>query len=85
MDKSTAIDFLDALAWFENPFGELDFLLNKLEGDEREEYKKILGNIALSHFDLIMPIINQYPALDPDGEGKQLYIDMKLKYVKKDD
>ena len=84
MDKATAIKFLDALAWFEHPFGELELLLSKLEGDEREAYKKIIGQIALNHFDLIMPIINQYPDLDPDGKGKQAYANMKLKHVKKD-
>ena len=82
MDKSTAINFLEALAWFEAPFGKLDSLLNELEGEECNEYKKIIGTIALTHFDLIMPIINQYPELDPDAQGKEMYKNFKLKYEK---
>ena len=84
MDKSTAKKYLEALAWMENPFQELNDLLNNLEGDEREKYKEIVGVIAIGHFDLIMSIINQYPELDPDSEGKQIYSEMKHKYAKKD-
>ena len=84
MNKTTATEFLDALAWFESPFGKMDLLLNELEGTEREDYKEVLGKIALGHFDLIMPIIKQYPELDPDGEGKQMYLAMKEKYGRKE-
>ncbi len=52
-----------------------------LEGNEKEKYKKALGNILKSHFEMLMPIINKYPELDPDGEGAAYYNEMRNKYL----
>ncbi|MET0066216.1 MAG: hypothetical protein ABW076_07710 [Candidatus Thiodiazotropha sp.] len=80
MDISVAKKYIEALAWLEIPCGQLDTLLLELEGSEREKYKNALANIFQAHFEMLMPIINKHPVLDPDGEGAEFYHDMRNKY-----
>ncbi|MCG7990122.1 MAG: hypothetical protein JAY98_01140 [Candidatus Thiodiazotropha lotti] len=81
MDISIAKKYIEALAWLEVPCGQLDTLLLELDEKEREKYKEALGNILRGHFEILMPIINQYPELDPDGEGAEFYNAMRSKYI----
>ena len=80
MKKSTAEEFIEALAWSEAPFEKLDLLLLELEGAEKEKYKEVLGRIVGCHYELIAAIVNEHPELDPEGEGKILYQKLKRKH-----
>ena len=81
MDISIAKKYIEALAWLEIPCGQLDRLLLELEETEREKYKEALGNILRGHFEMLMPIINKFPELDPDGDGAEFYNEMRSKYL----
>jgi hypothetical protein len=81
MNLTTAKQLIEALAWLEAPCGALDTLLMELEGNEKEKYKSALGNILKSHFEMLMPIINKYPELDPDGKGAEYYNEVRNKYL----
>ncbi|MES9833541.1 MAG: hypothetical protein ABW139_20045 [Candidatus Thiodiazotropha sp. DIVDIV] len=81
MDILIAKKYIEALAWLEVPCGRLDTLLLELEENEREKFKNALGNILRGHFEMLMPIINKYPELDPDGDGEVFYNEMRSKYL----
>jgi hypothetical protein len=81
MDIATAKKYIEALAWLEAPCGQLDALISELEEDEKQKYKQALGTIFSSHFDMLMPIVNKYPGLDPDGAGSEFYNEMRKKYL----
>ena len=83
MNKDTARNFLEALAWSEAPFGKMDLLLQELDSEEKEKYRKILGDIVGCHSEFIIQIVNQYPELDPEGKGKAAYQNFKEKYEPK--
>jgi hypothetical protein len=82
MDLETAKKMLDALAWLDAPYNRLEQVYLELSEQEQKKYKPFLGQIALAHFDMMMPIIAQHSELDPDGVGKVFYESLKNKYLK---
>ncbi|MCG7899778.1 MAG: hypothetical protein JAY85_15150 [Candidatus Thiodiazotropha weberae] len=81
MDIVLARKYIEALAWLEIPCDHLNNLLLELDENEKEKYKKAVGEIFRGHFELLMPIINRFPELDPDGEGAEFYNAMRMKYL----
>lgn len=83
MNKIAAEKFIAALAWTEGAIGQLDSLLLELSQEEKEHYKKALGGLLFNHFEMIMPIINQYPELDPEGAGQDNYRTLRESFSSK--
>lgn len=81
MDRNAAEKLIDTLALFEVPCGRLDEFLSELDGTEREKYKELVGKLLHIHLSLMMPVINQFPDLDPDGTGKDEYERLQDKYA----
>ena len=81
MKRETAEKILEGLAWMEIPWARLDDSLSQIEDqDERSKTAAIVGDFLLPHFKLIRSIANQFPDLDPDGEGAESYKNLKAKY-----
>lgn len=54
MNKNTAREFIEALAWFEAPFGKIDLLLSQLEDEEKEFYIEKLGDFLHTHASIMI-------------------------------
>lgn len=82
MDRNAAEKLLEILALLEVPCGRLDGLLSDLNEDELEKYRSLVGDLLHVHFALVMPVIGQFPDLDPDGAGKESYQKLREKYAR---
>jgi hypothetical protein len=70
MDKETAIAMLSKIEVIGSHLNELGEITNRIsDDDEAKKFRKLIAKamIAVS-FDVAMPIIGQYPDLDPDKE-----------------
>jgi hypothetical protein len=73
MNKDLAKKIIEALACAEVPLQEIDTLISNIEEDERKKLIGIFGQLVSSHSELLAHIKKQFPELDPEGEGKDLY------------
>jgi hypothetical protein len=68
MDKETAAALIDSLVGLGNAFGDITQLTYRI-ADEAER-RRFRGGVAdvmhAINFELIMPLVRQYPELDPD-------------------
>jgi len=87
MNRATAEKLMEALAWMECSLDLFEEGCSQIN-DEREscEMRKAFAKVASDHFtELMVPIIKQYPDLDPDKFGKSWYQLIKKKYETKVD
>ena len=81
MDRRTAEEILDSLAWMELAIGKLGGTIKASEVEsERKELFNLTEPIISAHIDLIMRVAKEYPELDPDGKGEEFYHSLKVKY-----
>ena len=68
MDRDTAERIVKAIEDLTPGLNTLDVLSEQItDEEERREFRRKLGNIMiLTGFDLLMPIVKQFPDLDPD-------------------
>jgi len=83
MKKEIAQEILEALAQVETTVQKIDSIVSSMEGDEKEKFRRLLGQFAGNHFELVKNIKEQFPEFDPEGDGKDLYRAMKEKYDSK--
>ena len=77
MDIITAKGFMEALAWIEAPISKMDQHVWELGESERRKYLELTSNFMKCHFQLMMSVINNFPELDPDGDGEEEYNNLK--------
>ena len=81
MDRRTAEEILDSLAWMGLSIGKLTLSIKASEIEsERKKLFELMKPILSAHFDLIMHVVKEHPELDPDGEGEEFYHSLKVKY-----
>jgi hypothetical protein len=83
MKHSTARGMMEALAWMELPIAKFDIHLQEIEDEtERKNMANLFAELMGIHFvDLMIPIIKQYPELNPDKDGAEWYKSIKDKYT----
>jgi hypothetical protein len=74
MERETAEKLMAVLIDFEKPMNEAAALIETVSGNaEREELRRGLAEVITRTFtDLMVPIIRQYPELDPDKDSDWL-------------
>ena len=81
MDRRTAEEILDSLAWMDLAIGKLGVSIKASEVEsERKKLFELAKPIFSAHIDLIMCVAKEYPELDPDGKGEEFYHSLKVKY-----
>ncbi|MEZ0261783.1 MAG: hypothetical protein ACAH80_12290 [Alphaproteobacteria bacterium] len=67
MDRKIAEELVNAVRLFEEPTNVLNEITNKIvDEEERKKFRQYMAEIvALLTIDLLNPIINEYPDLDP--------------------
>ena len=83
MNKDLAMKITQALACAEVPLQEIDTLISNLEEDERNKLIGMFGQLVSGHSELLAHIKKQFPEIDPEGEGKDLYERAKNQYRSK--
>jgi hypothetical protein len=68
MQRELAGKLMDALLRLGPGFNEIDALVRKIEEpSERSQFlRKLAEGMHVMGYDLVMPIVRQYPDLDPD-------------------
>ena len=67
MEKAVASQVVDAILAVERELGVLSTLSNKIADDqERTTFRRNLAEIVALYTDMLMPVVHQYPDLDPD-------------------
>ena len=68
MKKATALQIIDRLAKMSLSMNEVMQAIEAIEDEaEKKEMRQAIGNlVGRSYTDLMMPILRQYPELDPD-------------------
>lgn len=66
MDRVLSENIIGLLLGFSNPINELTDLSDKLTLDEAKELRLHLGKIMIEIDEIMVPILHQYPDLDPD-------------------
>jgi hypothetical protein len=67
MERAVASRVVDAILAVERELGVLGTLSNKIADDqERTTFRRNLAEIIVLYTDMLMPVVHQYPDLDPD-------------------
>ena len=67
MERAVASRVVDAILAVERELGVLSTLSNKIADDqERTTFRRNLAEIIVLYTDMLMPVVHQYPDLDPD-------------------
>jgi hypothetical protein len=71
MKRDLAERLLKSIEGFNEPFVQLDALSHEIDdAEERMRFRRLIGEgMRAIAFDLVMPIVRQFPDLDPD-KGK---------------
>lgn len=69
MDRQLAAEVMDQLLAFSAPFNVLTEISLRLPVEEGQQMRRLLGSAMLDIIELMRPIIQEYPDLDPDKES----------------
>ena len=80
MEKTLALQIMDAIQAAETQVNTLESLLEKIvDNDERQAFRRHLADVMIGYIDIQMAIVRQYPDLDPDRKPAQKGIDQSIK------
>jgi len=69
MDRAIAEKLMAALMRFTEPFNDITELTGEITDErERKDFRRPLGEIGVRLYTAMLPIIRQYPDLDPDKD-----------------
>jgi len=80
MEKTLALQIMDAIQAAETQVNTLESLLEKIvDNDEKQAFRRHLADVMIGYIDIQMAIVRQYPDLDPDRKPAQKGIDQSIK------